>query len=93
MRRRSILAAALALVLALSACGGASVEETAAPGGAGGAVTVNYGTSNPWDALMPYYSVSGSNYARIIYDKIYDRLAYVQPAGTCLLYPSERISR
>ena len=82
MRRRSILAAALALVLALSACGGASVEETAAPGGAGGAVTVNYGISNPWDALMPYYSVSGSNYARIIYDKIYDRLAYVHAGGT-----------
>lgn len=34
-------------------------------------------------ALMPYYSVSGSNYARIIYDKLYDRLAYVQADGTC----------
>ena len=32
---------------------------------------------------MPYYSVSGSNYARIIYDKLYDRLAYVQADGTC----------
>ena len=32
---------------------------------------------------MPYYSVSGSNYSRIIYDKLYDRLAYIQPDGTC----------
>lgn len=44
---------------------------------------MNYGISNPWDSLMPYYSVSGSNYARIIYDKLYDRLAYVQADGTC----------
>lgn len=44
-------------------------------------VNVNYGLSNPWDSLMPYYSVSGSNYSRIIYDKIYDRLAYVSPTA------------
>ena len=45
---------------------------------------MSYGISNPWDSLMPYYSVSGSNYSRIIYDKIYDRLAYVQADGSCL---------
>ena len=28
--------------------------------------------------------MSGSNYSRIIYDKIYDRLAYVQADGPCL---------
>lgn len=48
------------------------------------AVNINYGISNAWDSLMPYYSVSGNNYSRIIYDKIYDRLAYVEPDGTCL---------
>lgn len=31
---------------------------------------------------MPYNSPSGSNYSRIIYDKIYDRLAYVHADGT-----------
>ena len=45
-------------------------------------VVVRYGISNAWDGLMPYNSVSGSNYARIIYDKIYDRLAYVHADGT-----------
>ncbi|MFQ9412426.1 MAG: ABC transporter substrate-binding protein [Evtepia gabavorous] len=54
------------------------------------AVNVNYGISNPWDSLMPYYSVSGSNYARIIYDKLYDRLAYVQADGTCQPRAAER---
>lgn len=39
---------------------------------------------------MPYYSVSGSNYARIIYDKLYDRLAYVQADGTCQPRAAER---
>lgn len=38
---------------------------------------VRYGLSNAWDSLMPYNSPSGSNYSRIIYDKLYDRLAYV----------------
>ena len=64
-----ILTAALSLSLLLTACG---QEETPA-----GDVNINYGISNPWDALMPYYSVSGSNYSRIIYDKLYDRLFYV----------------
>ena len=31
---------------------------------------------------MPYNSPSGSNYSRIIYDKLYDRLAYVHADGT-----------
>ena len=31
---------------------------------------------------MPYNSVSGTNFARIVYDKIYDRLAYVHADGT-----------
>lgn len=87
------LAAALLCSLVLSGCGpqptgdeptNEQSQQTAE------AVNVNYGLSNPWDSLMPYYSVSGSNYSRIIYDKIYDRLAYVQPDGTCLPRAAEK---
>ena len=69
------LAAALVGSLFLSSCGKEkSQSPQQAPQEQTAAVNVNYGISNPWDALMPYYSVSGSNYARIIYDKLYDRL-------------------
>ena len=85
VKLKKILALTLSLVMAcslcLTACGG---QEEPPASTESGAVNVNYGISNPWDSLMPYYSVSGSNYSRIIYDKIYDRLAYVQADGTCL---------
>lgn len=77
-----LLSAILACSLLLSACGSqetAPTEETKTER----AVNINYGISNTWDSLMPYYSVSGSNYSRIIYDKIYDRLAYVSADGVC----------
>ena len=76
------LGAVLLGTLFLSACGQQNDPQTAQSSGQGG--NINYGISNPWDSLMPYYTVSGSNYSRIIYDKIYDRLAYIQPDGTCL---------
>lgn len=79
-KRAGALLLTLALVLGLSCCG--TPEQETAPEGE--AVNLNYGLSNPWDALMPYYSLSGSNYSRIIYDKLYDRLAYIQADGTCL---------
>lgn len=81
-RRNKILALCLALclTLGLAACGTPGGDD----GTADAPVNVSYGLSNAWDSLMPYYSVSGSNYSRLIYDKIYDRLAYVQPDGTCL---------
>ena len=82
------LAAVLLCSLVLSGCGsqptGDETQTSDQPQQTAEGVNVNYGLSNPWDSLMPYYSVSGSNYSRIIYDKIYDRLAYVQPDGTCL---------
>ncbi len=60
---------------ALSACQGkVEVKE----------INLNYGISNAWDSLMPYNSVSGSNYSRIVYDKIYDRLCFVRADGSCL---------
>ena len=82
MRKRFVVwAAAFTLLLAGCAAGSDGAPQdtgtvTADP------VVVRYGISNAWDALMPYNSVSGSNYARIIYDKIYDRLAYVHADGT-----------
>lgn len=85
------LAAALVGSLFLSSCGKEKPQSPQqAPQEQTAAVNVNYGISNPWDSLMPYYSVSGSNYARIIYDKLYDRLAYVQADGTCQPRAAER---
>lgn len=81
-KRAGALLLTLALVLGLSCCG--SPQQETEPARDGETVNLSYGLSNPWDALMPYYSLSGSNYSRIIYDKIYDRLAYVQADGTCL---------
>lgn len=78
------MAAALLGSLFLSSCGQQGTQTTQEETQTAQGVNINYGISNPWDSLMPYYSVSGSNYSRIIYDKIYDRLAYVQPDGTCL---------
>ena len=78
------MAAALLGSLFLSSCGQQETQATQEETQTAQGVNINYGISNPWDSLMPYYSVSGSNYSRIIYDKIYDRLAYAQPDGTCL---------
>ncbi len=82
MRKKSLLLAALAL--ALTGCAGPAVSPTASvtPTAQVQPVVVKYGISNAWDALMPYNSVSASNYARMIYDKIYDRLAYVHADGS-----------
>ena len=73
MKKLTALFLTLALVLSLAACG--SEEEKTAS-------VLRYGMSNAWDTLMPYNSPSGSNYTRIVCDKIYDRLAYVHADGT-----------
>ena len=76
LKRLIPLVLALALTFTLAACGEKTAETGTAPTESGAEpVTIHYGISNAWDALMPYNSVSGSNYARMIYDKIYDRLA------------------
>ena len=72
MKKLTVLLLTLALALSLAACG--SGQETAS--------VVRYGMSNAWDTLMPYNSPSGSNYTRIVCDKIYDRLAYVHADGS-----------
>lgn len=85
-----LLAGTLSLGLLLSGCGQDKGAETPGQTEETQKVNVNYGISNGWDSLMPYYTVSGSNYSRIIYDKIYDRLAYIQPDGTCLPRGAEK---
>ncbi len=89
---RRVLALLLAGVLAagLTACGPAAEAPPEETPKSGGARTIQYGLSNAWDALMPYNSPSGSNYSRIIYDKIYDRLAYVHADGTLEPRAAER---
>ena len=88
MFRLLALTLVFTMVLGLVSCGNHPQQQsqtdtgTETSGQAEG-VNLNYGISNSWDSLMPYYSVSGSNYSRIIYDKLYDRLAYIQPDGTC----------
>ena len=85
-----LLAGTLSLGLLLSGCGQDKAPETPGKTEETQGVNVNYGISNSWDSLMPYYTVSGSNYSRIIYDKLYDRLAYIQPDGTCLPRGAEK---
>ena len=88
MFRLLALTLVFTMVLGLVSCGNQPQQQsqtdtgTETSGQAEG-VNLNYGISNSWDSLMPYYSVSGSNYSRIIYDKLYARLAYIQPDGTC----------
>ena len=88
MFRLLALTLVFTMVLGLVSCGNQPQQQsqtdtgTETSGQAEG-VNLNYGISNSWDSLMPYYSVSGSNYSWIIYDKLYDRLAYIQPDGTC----------
>ena len=76
MKRLPALLLALCLCLPLAACGGPPAETGSQE------VTIRCGISNAWDALMPYNSVSGSNYARIVYDKPHHRLPYVHADGT-----------
>lgn len=72
MKKLTALLLTLALALSLAACGPSQAA----------ADVVRYGMSNAWDTLMPYNSPSGSNYTRIVCDKIYDRLAYVHADGS-----------
>lgn len=72
MKKLTALFLTLALLLSLAACG---PSQDAAG-------VVRYGLSNSWDTLMPYNSPSGSNYTRIVCDKLYDRLAYVHADGS-----------
>lgn len=90
MKRLLALTLSLAVAGTLTACGSAPSDSSAPSGSpaptqeqnSAQPVVINYGLSNPWDSLMPYNSPSGSNYSRMIYDKIYDRLVFVHADGT-----------
>lgn len=72
MKKLTVLFLTLILLLSLAACGPSQQAAS----------VMRYGMSNAWDTLMPYNSPSGSNYTRIVCDKIYDRLAYVHADGS-----------
>lgn len=73
---------AVFLLLTALLTGCAAGPQTTQPTQTAPGRTVRYGLSSAWDTLMPYNSPSGSNYSRIVWDKIYDRLAYVGGDGT-----------
>ena len=44
---------------------------------------VNYGITTAWDSLNPYgVAASGSFYQNLVLEKLYDRLAYIEEAGS-----------
>jgi peptide/nickel transport system substrate-binding protein len=78
-------AAAIVLVLCLGgfmACSGKSAAKPDAGGGAVSNTVINLGIGTAWDSLNPYDSPSGSMYSQQIWDKIYDRLAFLSAGGT-----------
>lgn len=43
---------------------------------------ITYGMTSAWDTINPYGSSSGSIYQNLVSDKLYDRLAFIEEAGT-----------
>jgi peptide/nickel transport system substrate-binding protein len=81
---RFAAAAVLGAVLVgagLTACGDQSKAQPAAQAAASSS-TINMGIGTAWDTLDPYDSPSGSMYSQQIWDKIYDRLAFLSAGGT-----------
>lgn len=92
-----MLAAAMATGL-LAGCGGSSGNETtAAASAAEGTIAastatdktgdysdkvITYGLTTAWDTVNPYGSTSGSIYQNLVCDKLYDRLAFIEEAGS-----------
>jgi peptide/nickel transport system substrate-binding protein len=81
---KGILPAALILLAGAGAVfAGGSKETAAAPAVEAGTV-INLGIGTAWDTLNPYDSPSGSMYSQQIWDKIYDRLAFLSAGGTVI---------
>lgn len=92
-----MLAAAMATGL-LAGCGGSSGNETTAAASAAEGTTaastatdktgdysdkvITYGLTTAWDTVNPYGSTSGSIYQNLVCDKLYDRLAFIEEAGS-----------
>ena len=65
--------------------GAAGTETTEAAAEASGDysdVVITYGMTSTWDTVNPYGSSSGSIYQQLVADKIYDRLAFLEEAGS-----------
>ena len=82
MKRRAKRTAALflALLCALlsAACGGSSEKPEGEK-----IITVGYTTA--WGNFIPYYAAAETMYDLALYDKIYDKLAFTDKAGTEIL--------
>ncbi|MDR3193553.1 MAG: ABC transporter substrate-binding protein [Treponema sp.] len=77
-----------ALLFFVFACSGrekaGQADGQAAQAREADAALINYAMGTAWDTLNPYDSASGSMYSQIVWDKIYDRLAYLSQAGVVI---------
>lgn len=60
----------------------ASVGEKETADGDYSQDVITYGMTQAWDTINPYGSSSGSMYQNLVCDKLYDRLAFIEEAGT-----------
>lgn len=76
---------------ATTAAAAAAAETTAAQAGGETAAAadadysqdvITYGMTSAWDTINPYGSSSGSIAQNLVCDKLYDRLAFIEEAGT-----------
>ena len=64
------------------AAGTETTEAAAEASGDYSDVVITYGMTSTWDTVNPYGSSSGSIYQQLVADKIYDRLAFLEEAGS-----------
>lgn len=64
------------------AAGTETAEAAAEASGDYSDVVITYGMTSTWDTVNPYGSSSGSIYQQLVADKIYDRLAFLEEAGS-----------
>jgi peptide/nickel transport system substrate-binding protein len=81
---KGILPAALILLAGAGAVFAGGNKEKTAVVAADTERVINLGIGTAWDTLNPYDSPSGSMYSQQIWDKIYDRLAFLSAGGTVI---------
>jgi peptide/nickel transport system substrate-binding protein len=89
MKKTLLVLAFSAAAAAVAFAGGGQQSGGAAPAAASTGKTVstavvNAGINTAWDTLNPYDSASGSTQTQIIWDKIYDRLAFSSQGGAVI---------
>ena len=60
----------------------AAPDSGSSGGGDYSGVVITYGMTTAWDTVNPYGSSSGSLYQNVTVDTLYDRLAFIEEAGT-----------